>query len=363
MNSQNQLIKSLINEGDLMKNNSAWGEAKISYLRALEEFNAMHEIDPDIPLTPEQIEYKKIIDQRLEEVNDHLAQIHKEKGLVAFKNKMFQVAIEEFEEATRLAKDDNLAFLEEVKAYLDKAKIRHRDHMIHLELSPFVNRGDNFRNSGNYAEAILEYQEALKKIVNLPNNHRFVKYIRENLTECKRCLIRPYLAKVHKACHAGKFAQASRLIKRAQLLLDPQDTIYTAFLEQLAEKIRLNLKEKEEDELTDVEEFESSEVWEAAIKDYEEALNLYSSFTATDPFAPAYFGVNIFEDKFIDSRRKLGKLYKTRADKLSQIGKIEKAIKNYKEAIRLLPRTDKLFHEAFKEIKKLRAHIAVPTNK
>jgi tetratricopeptide (TPR) repeat protein len=361
MNSENnQVIQSLINEGDQMKKASEWGQAKISYLRALEEFNAMREVDPDAPLTPEQTEYKKNIDQRLEEVNDHLAQIHKEKGLAAFKNKMFQVAIEELEEATRLAKDDNLAFLEEVKGHLDKAKVRHQDHMIHLELSPFVGRGDNFRNSGNYAEAILEYQEALKKIVNLPDSHKFVKYIRENLTECKRSLIRPYLAKIHKACHAGNFAQASSLLKRAQLLLDQQDSVYNAFLEQLGEKIRLNLKEEE---VTDVEEFESTEVWESAVKDYEEALDLYSSFTVTDPFAPAYTGVNVFEDKFIDSRRKLGKLYKNRADKLSEIGKVEKAIKNYKEAIRLLPRADKLFHEAFKEMKKLRAQIAIPSNK
>ncbi len=355
-----QVIKSLIEEGDRQKQASEWGSAKISYLRAIEEFNAMREIDPDAPLTPEQDESKKTIDQRLEQVNEHLARVHKEKGLAAFKNKIFQVAIEEFEEATRLAKDEDIQFLEEIKGYLDKARGKHQDHLIHIELSPFVNRGDNFRQSGNFGEAILEYQEALKKIINLPEGHKFVKYIRENLTECKRSLIRPYLAKIHKACHAGQFAQASALLKRAQLLLDKQDSIYIAFLEQLSEKIRINLKEEE---ITDVEEFESPEVWEAAVKDYEEALDLYSSFTVTDPFAPAYTGVNVFEDKFIDSRRKLGKLYKNRADKLSEIGKIERAIKNYKEAIRLLPRADKMFHEAFKEMKKLRAQIAIPNNK
>lgn len=361
MNSENnQVIQSLLDEGDEMKKASEWGQAKISYLRALEDFNAMREVDPDAPLTPEQTEYKNKIDQRLEEVNDHLAILHKEKGLAAFKNKMFQVAIEELEEATRLAKDDNIAFLEEVKGHLDKAKVRNQDHMLHLELSPFVGRGDNFRQSGNFAEAILEYQDALKKIVNLPDSHKFVKYIRENLTDCKRSLIRPYLAKIHKACHAGQFVQASSLLKRAQLLLDQQDSVYNAFLEQLSEKIRLNLKEEE---ITDVEEFESTEVWEAAVKDYEEALDLYSSFTVTDPFAPAYTGVNVFEDKFVDSRRKLGKLYKNRADKLNEIGKVEKAIKNYKEAIRLLPRADKMSHEAFKEMKKLRAQIAVPASK
>ena len=361
MNSENnQVIQSLIEEGDQQKKASEWGSAKISYLRALEEFNAMREVDPDAPLTPEQTEYKKQIDLRLEEVNEHLADLHKEKGLAAFKNKIYQVAIDEFEEATRLAKDDNIKFLEEIKGYLDKARAKNQDHLLHIELSPFVGRGDNFRQSGNFAEAILEYQDALKKIINLPEGHKFVKYIRENLTECKRSLIRPYLAKIHKACHAGNFAQASSLLKRSLLLLDQNDSIYNAFLEQLGEKIRLNLKEEE---ITDVEEFESSEVWEAAVKDYEEALDLYSSFTVTDPFAPAYTGVNVFEDKFIDSRRKLGKLYKNRADKLCEIGKIEKAIKNYKEAIRLLPRADKMFHEAFREMKKLRAQIAIPASK
>ncbi|GAB4277469.1 MAG: hypothetical protein Kow0029_20150 [Candidatus Rifleibacteriota bacterium] len=361
MNSENnQVIQSYIEEGDEKKKNSEWGSAKISYLQALEEFNAMREIDPDSPLTPEEAEFIKQIEARLEEVNEHLARIHKEKGLAALKNKVYQVAIEEFEEAIRLAKDDDIEFLEEIKSLLDKAKAKQQDHLLYIELTPFVERGDNFRKSGNFAEAVLEYHEAMKKIANLPESHRFVKYIKENLTECKRSLIRPYLAKIHKACHAGKFAQASILLKRARLLLDQNDSVYNAFLEQLSEKIRLNLKEEE---IADAEEFESSEVWEEAVKDYEEALALYSSFTVTDPLAPAYTGVNVYEDKFIDARRKLGKLYKNRADKLRDLGKIEKAIKNYKEAIRLLPRSDKNFHESFREMKKLRAQIAVPAAK
>jgi exonuclease VII small subunit len=45
------------------------------------------------------------------------------------------------------------------------------------------------------------------------------------------------------------------------------------------------------------------------------------------------------------------------------MGKVEKAIKNYKEAIRLLPRADKAFHDAFREMKKLRAQIAIPSVK
>ena len=90
------------------------------------------------------------------------------------------------------------------------------------------------------------------------------------------------------------------------------------------------------------------------------ALDLYSSFTITDPLSPAYTGVNVFEDRFFNSRKKLGHLYKTRADKLRDQAKLEKAMRNYKEALKLLPRSDKLFHEAFRELKKLRGQISKP---
>ena len=359
-NENNEVIQSYIMDGDAKKDASDWGAAKISYLQAQEELNAIQEIDPDRPLTAEMLESQKKIEQCLEEVNDKLAYMHRDKGVAALDNKVYQVAIEEFEEATRLAKEDSVKFLEEIKQLMDKAKAKQQDHLLHLELTPFVERGDNFRKSANYAEAILEYQAAMKKIVNLPDDHRFTRYIRENLTECKRSLIRPYLAKVHKAVHAQNFAHAASMLKRAQLLLDNHDKVYNAFLEQISDKITPHLKKED---VVEMEEFESPEIWETAIKDYEEALDLYSSFTVTDPFAPAYTGVNVYEDKFLDSRRKLGNLYKTRADKLNEMGKVEKAIKNYKEAIRLLPRSDKMFHKAFREMKKLRAQIAIPSDK
>ena len=57
-----------------------------------------------------------------------------------------------------------------------KAKIKYRDHNLHVELSPFVERGDDFKAAGNYAEAILEYQAALKQISGLPKEHRFTRY-------------------------------------------------------------------------------------------------------------------------------------------------------------------------------------------
>ncbi|HNX74964.1 MAG TPA: hypothetical protein PLM07_00985 [Candidatus Rifleibacterium sp.] len=360
MNSDNiQVIQSYIKDGDAKKGVAEWGAAKIGYLKALEEFSSLREVDPHAPVTPEQADLERVIKNRIAEVDEHLASVHFQKGETALKNKAWQVAIEELEEATSLAKDDNVKFLEEVKGLLDKARSKSQDHLLHLEMTPFVDRGDDFRRSGNYGEAILEFQAAFKLVSGLPDNHRFMTYIKNALTDCRRCIIRPYLARIHKACHAGKYAHAATMLKRAQLLLDSRDNVYHAFLEQLKEKIHLNLKE---DEFVETEEFEAPEVWEQAVKDYEEALDLYSSFSVNDPLAPAYTGVNVFEDRFIESRRKLGKLYKTRGDRLRDQAKVEKAIRNYKEAIKLLPRADKMFHEAFRELKKLRAQVTVPNN-
>lgn len=358
-NVNTQVMKSYISDGDARKGTADWGAAKICYLKAMEELNSIREIDPHTPLAPELVSVQKEINERISEVDSHLAIVHRDKGASAIGNKAWQVAIDALEEATRLAKDSDITFLEEVKLLLDKARVKQRDQLLHLELSPFVERGDDFQKSGNFGEAILEFQAALKLVTGLPENHKFVSYIKTSLTECRRSIIRPYLAKIHRACHSGKFTHAAGLLKRAQLLLDSKDNVYHAFLEQLREKIYLNLKEED---MGDVEEFIAPEVWEKAVRDYEEALDMHSSFTVVDPFAPAYTGVNIFEDKFIDSRRRLGKLYKDRADKLREQSKVEKAIHNYKEALRLLPRSDKMFHEAFKEMKKLRSHIAQPAS-
>ncbi len=361
MNSENsQLIQSYIDDGDARKETKDWGAAKISYLNGIEEFNAVHEMDPDAPMTEEVVALKKQLEERIEEVNEHLGKIHFQKGLAALENKAFKIAVDELEEATRLAREENVEFLEEIKVSLDKARIKERDHSLHLKLSPFVERGDDFRRSGNYAEAVLEYQDALKQVSGLPDDHRFISYISNALTDCRRNIIRPYLAKIYKACFANRFKEASELLKRAQQILDQNDSIYTAFLEQMKEKINSNLKDNE---IVETEEFETQETWEQAVKDYEEALDLYSSFTVTDPFAPAYSGVNVYEDRFFSSRKNLGRLYKNRADKLRDQAKVEKAIRNYKEALKLLPRSDKSFHEAFKEMKKLRGQIAAKTNK
>ena len=359
MNNENtRVVNNLIKDGDARKEVSEWGSAKICYLKALDEIGAIMEVNPDTRATPEISKLKAEVEERLQVVNDHLARQHREKGLAALGNKAYQIAVDELEEATRLARDEDVEFLEEVKAHLDKARRKERDRVIHIEISPFVERGDDFKKSGNFAEAALEYQEALKKIAGMPEDHRFVQYIKGSLAECRRSMIRPYLSRIYKACHASKFRQASRLLKRAQLILG-QDNVYMAFLEQLKERIQHNLKDEE---IVEVEEFEEPQVWEAAVKDYEEALEMYSSFSIVDPLSPAYTtGVNVFEDKFIDSRRKLGKLYKTRADRLRDQTKVEKAIRSYKEALKLLPRSDKMYHDAFREMKKLRAQVITPS--
>lgn len=359
MNNENtRVVNNLIKDGDARKEASEWGAAKICYLKALDEIGAIMEVNPDVKATPEISRLKGEVNERMQIVNGHLARQHRDKGLAALGNKAFQIAVEMFEEATRLASEEDVEFLEEVKTHLDIARRKERDRGIHIEITPFVERGDDFKKSGNFGEAVLEYQEALKKISGLPEDHRFVQYIKGSLAECRRSMIRPYLSRIYKACHANKFPYASKLLKRAQLILG-QDNVYMAFLEQLKERIQQNLKDEE---IVDIEEFEEPQVWETAIKDYEEALELYSSFSVVDPLSPAYTtGVNIFEDKFIDSRRRLGKLYKTRADRLRDKSLVEKAIRNYKEAIKLLPRSDKMYHDAFKEMKKLRAQVIAPS--
>ena len=138
------------------------------------------------------------------------------------------------------------------------------------------------------------------------------------------------------------------------------DDIYREFIEQLVKKAESRLSNKE---MNETEDSEGQENWEQAIKDYEEALDLYSSYTVSDPFAPAYNGANVYEDQFVEARRQLGRLYKARADRLRNNGKVEKAIHNYKEAIKLLPKTDRLFQEAFLEMKKLRIQVNVPEEK
>ncbi len=352
-----QLIESYKNDGDACQENQEWGSARIAYEKALEEFDRIESEEEYELVTADDKALRAQIEEALGKVTFRLAQNHREWGLAALKSKDYARAVEEFEEAIELTGEDNLPFLEEVKKLLDKARLKNRDHNLHEELTPSVQRGDDFRRAGNYAEAILEYQEALKAIAGLPPEHRFVRYLREALQECRRQLIKPYLVRIHRAVHAGKPAHAHNLLKRAMLLLDENDLVYRAFLTQIRDSIPAPAPAEAEES----DEVESPETWAKAIRDYEEALDLYSSFTLNDPLSPAYTGVNIYEDKFISARRNLANLYKGRGDRFRDQLKLEKAIRSYKEALKLYPRSDKLFHDTFREMKKLRAQLGQPT--
>jgi tetratricopeptide (TPR) repeat protein len=352
-----QLIESYKSEGDNCLKNQEWGPARIAYEKALEEFDRIQSEEEFELVTADDKALRAQIEEALGQATFQLAQQHREWGLAALKSKDYARAVEEFEEAIDLAGEDNLAFLEEVKQLLDKARVKNRDHELYEELTPFVERGDGFRRAGNYAEAILEYQEALKAIAGLPPTHRFVSYLRDALRECRRQLIKPYLVRIHRAIHAGKPAHAHNLLKRAMLLLDETDLVYRAFLAQIRDSIPVPAPT----EVEEGEEVESPETWAKAIRDYEEALDLYTSFTLSDPLSPAYTGVNIYEDRFLSARRNLANLYKSRGDRFRDQLKLEKAIRSYKEALKLYPRSDRLFHETFREMKKLRAQLNQPS--
>lgn len=349
-----QVIESYKNDGDTHLENQEWGQAKMAFEKALEEFTRIESEEEYELITADDKILRQGVEKGLETACASLAKAHLEWGRSAMKSKEFERAVEELEEAMNLASETDVAFMEEVKQLLDKAKIKNRDHSLHQELAPFVERGDDFRHAGNHAEAILEYQEALKGISGLPTGHRFVEYIRDALKECRRHLIKPYLGRIHRAIQAGRLSHANSILKRALLLLDEQDYVYRAFFTQIRESIASRLPKSEVEE---AEEFETPETWAAAVRDYEEALDLYSSFTLNDPLSPAYTGTNIYEDKFLASRRNLANLYKNRGDHFRDQAQIEKAIRNYKEALKLYPRSDRLFHETFREMKKLRVQL------
>jgi hypothetical protein len=346
--------ESLIKSAESKKAANEWGLARVDYLEAYDLLKKADKSDAKIQ------KYLTDVEKELTVVNNELAKLQYQKGKTAVENGLWKIAIDSLEEATRLANIEDVAFLEEIKVWLDKAKVSERDAEIRANAEPFISRGDDFKRNGNYGEAVLEYQAAAKVVENMPENHPYYIYVNNQLLECRRCIARPYLKKAYRAVHAKHFIKASSLLKRALFIVDSKDNIYHDFISKMLEKAEANLSEKE---LSDSEDNESQELWEKTIKDYEEALNLYSSYTVTDPFAPAYTGVNIYEDKFAESRRRLGRLYKMRADRLRNNGKVEKAIHNYKEAIKLLPKTDKLFFEAFSEMKKLRIQVTIPENK
>ncbi len=352
-----QLIKSYLEDADTLAENKNWADAKAGYLKVLEELDRIAAADPEASFTDEELALQKKAQSQITVADAQLAQLHREQGIVALESKDYARAVDELEEAINLAAETETAFLEEAKKFLDKARVLLRDQEIFAQISPFVKNGDDLRQTGAYAEAILEYQEALKNLGGMPENHRFVTYVKQAVRECKRALVRSYLRRSQRAADLGKYLQAYKVLQRALLVVADDDFTYRAFLLQIGERLMSHLKPADIDEASDI---EAPEKWAVAIKDYEEALTLYQSSARVDPFSPMYSSQNMYEDKFLDARRQLATLYRERGDKLRDKAEIEKALKNYKEALKLYPRADKEFHQTFSEIRKLRAQIGNP---
>lgn len=353
-NDQRQAIEAFVNDAQSCRDAGDWGAAKIAFLKAIEEFERL-EREEDAVITEGDIEYRKKLQANLAEADNHLAVTHRDMARSAMKAKDFALAVDEYEEAIELATEGNIEFLEEVKKELDRARTKERDARIYKEITPAVSRGDEFFREGNFGEAILEYQEALNQCAGLKPEHRFVTYIHEAIREARRQLVRPYLNRAGRALDAGRSRLSYKILQRAQLLIADDDPLYKAFAKGIEERVAKTLSKEDLEEA--VEEADTGENWGEAIKDYEEALSLYSSFTVNDPLAPAYQENNIYSDRFLASRRKLATLYFKRAQKLKERVELKKAIRNFKEALKLFPRSDKEFHTTFRMIKQLRAQL------
>lgn len=356
MTEDRQLIESLLTKGEENREEGDWGAAKICYLQAMDELISRLEEDRKSGGTfieEEDKALKKKIEDACIAIDGKLAIKHRDNGLSALKSKDYSLAVDELEEAINLGSEKDIVFLEEVKKHLDKSRVKEQDQKMFHEASPFVTRGDEFRLSDNFGEAILEYQEALKLLSGLPGSHRFVTYIHEVLKDCRRALVRPYLTSIYRATVAEKYQKANKILQRASLMIDETDLTYRAFFDQLREDVQKHITRED---LVD-DETDSPDEWNTAIRDYEEALNLYSSYTATDPLSPAYSSGNLYEDRFLKSRRNLAKLYVSRAERMASNAQVQKALRNYKEALKLFPKSDKDFHDTFRRIRSLRAQL------
>ncbi|MFZ2960822.1 MAG: hypothetical protein WA705_28425 [Candidatus Ozemobacteraceae bacterium] len=356
-NEQRQNIEAFVNDADSCREAGDWGTVKQNCLKALEEF-ARLEHDEDAVITEADEALKKKLEQSVSEADGKLACIQRDIGTAALSGKDYSRAVEALEEAINLASDSDVTFMEEVKKNLDKARMRESDQKVYREITPFVSRGDEFRKEGNFGEAILEYQEALTHANGLPAGHRFLTYIHEAVLEARRALVKPYMARISRAVDAGKSKFAYKLLQRAQLLISDDDDVYLAFFEQIKEQLVKGLSTEEREES---EELDTPEDWSQAIKDYEEALNLFSSFTVADPLAPAYRESNIYENRFTASRRKLAMLYYKRAERLKEKAEFRKALRNFKEALKLFPREDAEVRKTFRQIRELRAQLSTRT--
>lgn len=347
-----QIIEGYKQDGEAQIRAEAWGDARISFTEALEEFERIMRDEPENIITPGDLILQQEISRSLATTEGKLAGMRRQWGEAAHSAKDYARAIDEFEEAMRLASAEDVTFLEEVKQLYDEARVKATEQRLYADITPYVQRGDDFRTHGNPAEAILEYQEAFKRIAGLPDDHRFLVYLERVIRSCRRQLIKPYLTRIYRAIQRGRHNRAYTILRRAVLLLDEHDLTYQAFFAQIREDLNDQVKEVDDGEM-----FEAPEVWQQAIEDYEEAFRLYTTYTKLDPLSPVYADGNIYEDRFVKSRRKLARLYKNRADKFRDRAQFDKALRNYKEALKLVPRSDQLFHATFREMKKLRGQL------
>ena len=216
-----KLISKIAASGDIYKDASEYGLAKNEYEHAI---SSIEKQNPE-ELTEEDKAFLKTLKDKATEMSEKLAYACYEKGKAAVYSKSWELAIENFEEAIRLASVDNIQFLERAKKQLDKAKAKGLDYKMYLDINSLVERGNDFKDSGNFAEAILEYEDAYKVVANLPEDHKYVVFLKNEIKECRRNLVRPYLTRIYKAYHKNRYSEASSDMKRALTLID--ETIFT----------------------------------------------------------------------------------------------------------------------------------------
>ena len=142
--------ESLIKSAESKKAANEWGLARVDYLEAYDLLKKADKSDAKVQ------KYLKEVEQELITVNNELANLQYQKGKTAVENGLWKLAVESLEEATRLANVEDVAFLEEIKIWLDKAKLNERDAEVRANAEPFISRGDDFKRNGNYGEAVLE---------------------------------------------------------------------------------------------------------------------------------------------------------------------------------------------------------------
>ncbi|NLM17110.1 MAG: hypothetical protein GX221_05270 [Candidatus Riflebacteria bacterium] len=335
----------------------SWGGERIALLKAIELLKALlteSEAEAVTPAILSQAETKlKDCRSRLKVAEQHLAVAHKERGILESSYKNREAAIAAFEDAMRLTDAENLEQLEEIKILLDKEKILLRDSQMYRRLTPHVKRGEQLIEVGNYGEAIFELDTALDIARNLPDDHKFKLYVNELCDEAKMVVFKTYLDSIARSLEKNRYRAAHRQLEKAafikpSVLEEEEEQRYQQMQNTINERIS-NEEELEDDEAR-------SGDWEAAVKDYEEALSLFSSYSAADPLMPAFQSSgNIYASQFVAAKERLARLYEERADGFEKKEQNKKAARNYREALRLLSKNSRLYKRVLKKYKKARA--------